>query len=59
MSGGSIPRRSSEPKNLLRKALAQALRGIADGFDKRRPWSRPDPLVMRTLRRAADELEQA
>lgn len=50
---------TTEPDNLLRKGLAQALRGIANGFDKRRPWSRPDPLIMRTLRRAADELDKA
>ena len=40
-------------------ALAEALRGIADGFDQQRPWFRPDPLVMSTLRRAADELDKA
>ena len=40
-------------------ALAEALRGIADGFDQQRPWFRPDPLVMSTLRRAADELDDA
>lgn len=40
-------------------ALAEALRGIADGFDQQRPWFRPDELVMHTLRRAADELEKA
>lgn len=48
----------AKPDNLLRKGLSQALRGIANGFDKRRPWSRPDPLIMRTLRRAADELDK-
>jgi len=40
-------------------ALAEALRGIADGLDQQRPWFRPDPLVMSTLRRAADELDAA
>jgi hypothetical protein len=53
---------TTEPVNLLRLGLAHALRGIADGFDARRPWyrpwSRPDPLIMRTLRRAADELDK-
>lgn len=53
---------AAEPVNLLRLGLAHALRGIADGFDARRPWwrpwSRPDPLIMRTLRRAADELDK-
>lgn len=39
-------------------ALAEALRGIADGFDQQRPWLRPDELVMLTLQRAADELER-
>jgi len=41
------------------RAFAQALRGMADGFDQWRWWSRPDPLVMNTLRRAADELDKA
>lgn len=45
-----------EPENPRRKALAQALRGIADGFEQKTYWFRPDPLVMSTLRRAADEL---
>lgn len=40
------------------QAFAQALRGMADGFDQKRPWFRPDPLVMSTLRRAADELDK-
>ena len=61
-SGDATEMVTTEPDNLLRKGLAQALRGIANGFDKRRPWwrpwSRPDPLIMRTLRRAADELDK-
>jgi hypothetical protein len=57
-SGDATEMVTTKPDNLLRKGLAQALRGIANGFDKRRPWSRPDPLIMRTLRRAADELDK-
>lgn len=60
MKASALPK--AEPDNLLRKGLAQALRGMANGFDERRPWyrpwSRPDPLIMRTLRRAADELDK-
>lgn len=47
------------PAEARARALAEALRGIADGLDLRRWWCRPDALVMRTLRRAADELEAA
>ena len=45
-------------RNIRRKALAQALRGMADGFEQKTYWFRPDPLVMSTLRRAADELDK-
>jgi hypothetical protein len=54
LSEGLGPR-ATTPKA---EAFAQALRGIADGFDQQRPWFRPDELVMHTLRRAADELER-
>jgi len=61
--GGVTNMVTTEPDNLLRRALAQALRNMANGFDElrpwyHRPWSRPDPLIMRTLRRAADALDK-
>jgi hypothetical protein len=47
------------PERASKAALAQALLGIADGFDQQRPLFRPDALVMHTLRRAALALERA
>jgi hypothetical protein len=47
------------PERASYAALSQAVNGIADGFDQQRPWFRPDPVVMSTLRRAAAALERA
>ena len=47
------------PERASYAALSQALNGMADGFDQQRPWFRPDPVVISTLRRAAAALERA
>lgn len=49
----------AQPETPRRKGLAQALRGMADGFEHKTYWFRPYPIAMSTLlRQAADELDK-